>query len=113
MTEFRPNFAGFDALARGPEVRGILEAKAEEAKAVAEGIAETFRSDRNHVHYADSFTVETGTETGGGKTRVYADLRNTAGHAAAVEWGYKGRSADDTSSAHRVLGRALDGVSGA
>jgi hypothetical protein len=107
----------FAKLGQGPEMQRLVLAKAEEAKAIAEAISEDFRSDRDdpdHVHYADSFetSVEQRYVGEAEAPRVSGRLTNTAPHAAAVEWGYKGRSDAETSEAHRVLGRTLAALTG-
>lgn len=105
MTSFRANKAGFDAMANGPEAYAVLRAKAEEAKAVAEGLAQDFRITGD---YADSFEVAEEPDTmENGETRASALLKNTSDHAAAVEWGN-----EHAHRAHRVLGKALDAVRG-
>lgn len=101
---FKPNQAGFRAMAVGPEIRAAVMAEAERAKGIAEGLAEEFR---RTGEYADSFEVTSETvrlQTAVGSHPVAAGrLTNTSGHAAAVEWG---NSHDHR--AHRVLGRTLD-----
>jgi hypothetical protein len=82
----------------------VLRAKAEEAKAVAEGLAQDFRITGD---YADSFEVIEEPTTVAGETRASAVLKNTSDHAAAVEWGN-----EHAHRAHRVLGKALDAVRG-
>jgi hypothetical protein len=108
-----PDF--FAKLAVGPELKGIMRSIAEDAKTIALEIvdSEHIRSDREHQHYADSFEVDTELIHWAGRypgMRVTGVLKNTVGHAAAVEWGYRGRKEDEGvwDSAHRVLGRTLE-----
>lgn len=112
MTEFRVNEAGFRAMATGPEIRAALGAVVDKVKAAAEADAATFRTEVDrpgHKHYADSFETDTTeTTTVAGEPRAAARLTNTAPHAAAVEWGYKGRAGEPKTSAHRTLGKALE-----
>jgi hypothetical protein len=110
---FKPNPRFFRDFANGPELRGILRSVAEDAKVIAEHLSTGIRSDReDNEHYADSFEVSTDTIEFHGKyrgPRVVGKLTNTSGHAAAVEWGYRGsKDAPTETSAHRVLGRTLD-----
>lgn len=133
-TTFRPDRAGFDAMAVGPEARRALAEAAGKAKAIAEGLAQAIRVSGD---YADSFSEpREDTTTLAGHTRAAVVLTNTSGHAAAVEWGNKGVSvyrnkrtgrfvkaseADNPDvkhllvdfPAHRVFGRTLDAIGGA
>lgn len=108
-SNYQPNNAGLQALLRGPEVRAVLRARAEVAKALAEADAATF-SDSGE--YASHFEVHDENVTVRGQVRAAVDLVNTSGHAAAVEWGYRGRHGVPSTSAHRTLGKALDGLRG-
>lgn len=101
------NDAGLSAVLVGPDIRESLTAVAELGKEFAETI-----SPRRTGHYAGSFEVHDDTIEFSGGPRAAATLINTAGYSAAVEWGYKGRAGDPTSSAHRVLGRTLDHLTG-
>lgn len=105
---YRPNSAGFRAIANGPEVRRALAEVAGKGKAFAESVSQEFR---DTGEYAQSFAVrETTVEWAGSHPgpRAAVELANTAGHAAAVEYGYEGRSGEPSTSAHRVLGRTLE-----
>jgi hypothetical protein len=102
MTSFRANKAGFDSMANGPEAYRVVRAKAEEAKAIAEGLAQDFRITGD---YAESFEVIEGPTTVSGEARASAVLKNHSDHAAAVEFGN-----EHAHRAHRVLGKALDAV---
>lgn len=116
MAAFKANDKGFRAAANGPGVRKALAEVAEKGKAYAESISQGFRREANPEDvYADSFEVkETTVEFGGAHPgpRAAVEVRNTSGHAAAVEYGYKGRSGEPGSSAHRVLGRTLEFLAG-
>ncbi len=93
---------GIAACAMGPELRTVvLTFAGAEAKPYAVSISP--RSDREHKHYADSFTVVPGAVMIRGMRRVAAHLINDAPHAAAVEWGNA-----KTPNGHRVLGRTID-----
>lgn len=109
---FKANPDFFKKFAVGPEIRGIARSIAEDAKVIAESLSQDFRDTGG---YAESFEVDTEVIEWGRKyptERVVGVLKNTAGHAAAVEWGYKGRAdAPTETSAHRVLGRTLDMLS--
>lgn len=108
---YRPNSSGFRDLALSPKVREALARVCEKAKGHAEEISADIRSDQEHQHYNESFEVRPETVEWAGEhpgPRAAARLQNTAPHAAAVEYGYKGRAAGPTDSAHRVLGRTLE-----
>lgn len=98
---FKPNSAGFRAMAAGPEVAAAVRAEAEKAKLIAEALSQDFRVTGE---YASSFVVtegETELQTEFGPHAVATGtLTNTSAHAAAVEWG---NANDDV--AHHVLGR--------
>lgn len=99
-------------MAVGVEVRAALAAEAERAKSIAVGLAQEFRVTGE---YADSFEVTDDTIDWTGEypgPRAAARLTNTAPYAAAVEWGYEGRSDAPSSSAHHVLKRTLDALGG-
>lgn len=103
---FKPNNAGFRAMAVGPEIRRALSEVAEKAKGIAEGLAEPFR---DTGEYVDSFEVSEETIQWQGRfsgPRAASRLTNTSGHAAAVEWGNEHAHRN-----HRVLGRTLDALS--
>jgi hypothetical protein len=97
------NEHGLGEVLLGPEIRAGVVAVAEAGKVYAESIAP-----RDSGHYADSFEVAESSVMLAGNWRAAAVLRNTAGYAAAVEYGYRGRAATPTSSANRILGRTLD-----
>lgn len=108
LAAYRSNSAGWAALAVSPKVRAAMEAEATRAKEIAEALAADFVKTGD---YASSFEVSTETvplTTRFGVHEVAAGvLTNTSGHAAAVEYGYKGRSDSESSSAHHVLGKTL------
>jgi hypothetical protein len=92
---------GIAELAMNPVLMGSVIACAEgEAKPYAVSISP--RSNRQHKHYADSFTVVPGAVMIRRMRRAAAHLINDAPHAAFVEWG------NDGFEGHRVLGRTLD-----
>jgi hypothetical protein len=106
---FKPNHAGFQAIAVGPEVAAVVTAIATKGLAIAEGLAADFIKTGD---YAEGFEVRTEIselKTGFGSHPVVVGvLENTSGHAAAVEWGNK-----HDNKAHHVLGRTLDGLASA
>lgn len=101
---YKPNSAGFKAMAVGPEIQAAVLAIAEQKKAAAEALSADFIVTGD---YAASFNVRPGIttlRTGFGSHPVATGiLENTSGHAASVEWG----NAHDHKP-HRVLGRVLD-----
>lgn len=109
---FTPNSAGIQALAVSPEMSAVVGRIAERGKEIAEDLSQDFR---RTGEYASSFetAVEIQRDPVGRHPheRAVGLLRNTSDHAAAVEFGYEGRSGDPGSSAHHVLGRMLDALS--
>jgi hypothetical protein len=110
---YKPSDAGFRAIGLGPEIRKALGEVAEAGKAYAESISQDFRRTGD---YADSFEVVPLTVLWEGQhpgPRAAAQLLNSSGHAAPVEWGYAGDAAiPNSGSAHRVLGRTLEFLEG-
>jgi hypothetical protein len=111
LGSYKANPDFFRKLALSPQIRDALRGEAERGKIIAEGLAEDFRITGE---YASSFEVTDLTllhwEGRYKGPRGAARLVNTAGYAAAVEWGKGGRSGDETQSNHRVLGRTLDAL---
>lgn len=97
------NAAGMSAVLVGPDIVEALTAVAEVGKEFAVSI-----SPEQSGHYARSFEVTAEVIDFDGSPRAAARLANTAGYAAAVEYGYKGTAAEPATSAHRILGRTLD-----
>lgn len=98
---YKPNNKGFQDCALGPEIRKSLLAIAENGKNYAESISQDFRQTGD---YADSFqiveaSVDIHANDRAIKFRAAARLENTSEHAAAVEFGNRGREA------HHVLAR--------
>lgn len=97
---YTPSRAGWARIAMSPQIQAACVAVAEEGKAFAIGISPS-SGDPVGTPYAGSFEVNATTVTGGQYSpRVGAELRNTAPHAAAVEFGNARRRHAD-----RVLGR--------
>lgn len=100
---------GFRQIAVNPSLRdSCLRAVTAVALPYAKSISP--RSDRHHRHYQDSFVVQS-VRTGLAPPeiigtppmmRVAARLVNIAPHAAAVEWGTRGRPA------HHILRKTID-----
>lgn len=95
---YTPDRAGWDALATGPELRGVLEAVLAAGQAYAVGISprssaeERAYFDRRYGvqdrdTYADSFSTRIEVVTRRGRPRVEGALENTSRQAAAVEYG--------------------------
>jgi hypothetical protein len=103
IVSFHMDRAGIAKIAMGPKLQAaVLDLAETTAKPYAERISP--RSDRQHIHYADSFVVVPGTAWIAAMKRVAARLFNTAPHAAAVEWG----SAKNGGRGQRILGQTLD-----
>ena len=104
---FKPNQAGFKAMANSPELHAACAAAADEAKAIAEGLSQDFRVTGE---YADSFEVTDETIDWHGEypgPRAAGRLTNHAPYAAAVEWGN-----EHVDQPHHVLKRTLDALGG-
>lgn len=101
MAEYRPSRAGWKAVAMSPQIQAACVAVAEEGKVYAQSISPV-SGDGVGQPYAESFEVEPTVVVGDFdfNPRVGAVLRNTAPHAAAVEWGNQRRP-----DADRVMGR--------
>jgi hypothetical protein len=100
---YEPDNKGWKQIRNSSEISAACVAVAKKAQAYAESI-----SPRDEGEYVASFDVEETTvnfTTAGDARgpRAAAELRNTADHAAAVEWGKR---------PHRVLGRTLDHLDG-
>lgn len=107
---YKPRRAGFKEIVNGPEIAAALETLVQEAKTIAEGLAQDFRVTGQ---YADSFETSVQVEpVAKGPARLVGRLTNTAPYAAAVEYGYQGRSEAEGSKAHHVLKRTLDALGG-
>jgi acyl-homoserine lactone acylase PvdQ len=88
----------------GDEVKSVVTEVAE-TRAKPYAISISPRSNRQHLHYADAFVVDNShTVVIAALRRASARLVNTAGHAAAVEWGNR----QTRGEGHRVLGRTLE-----
>ncbi|MCW2898489.1 MAG: hypothetical protein JWO67_754 [Streptosporangiaceae bacterium] len=110
MSGFKPSHSGFGEFLRGHELQGEMRKRAERIAAAAESIApEGPPGDKHRGEYRASFEVTSGViQDVKGGLRAYGRVRNSAPHAAAVEYGYGGRSGVAGKSAHHVLGRAID-----
>ena len=113
IVQFKLDRKGIAMVALGPKLaEAVMDVAHTRAMPYAKSISP--RSNQtDHEHYQDSFRVDailTGIAPDSiGKPpmlRVGARLMNVARHAAAVEWGRKGRRG------HRVLGRTLDHLHG-
>jgi hypothetical protein len=90
----------------GPQLHeSVIQLAETKAKPYAVSISP--HSDRDHQHYAASFSVVPGAMMIRRMRRVAAHLINSAPHAAAVEWGNQ-----KTPNGHHVLGRTLDHLNG-
>lgn len=98
---YRPNRKGIAALLVSPEmqdmIKDVAEAGMEYAKSISPDAAPYGEG------YINSFEVESGlVEKVAGSKRATSKIKNTAPHAAAVEWKH----------GHRVLGRTADWIEG-
>lgn len=101
MDHFKPNHAGFKAIAVGPEVAAALLSVAEKGKAIAEALAEPFRVSGDYVDSFNARVDETTLRTRFGVHPVAVGvLENTSPHAAAVEFGNH-----NDHRAHHVMAR--------
>lgn len=114
MSGYTPDNAGqSEWLRSSAELRAVLQSKVDRAKGFAETIAPVGdpASDPHPGEYRDSFTsgVRVG-KVAKGPDRLIGHVTNEAGHAAAVEYGYSGRSGSPGRNAHHVLTRAIDAM---
>ncbi len=102
--KFRPNNKGIGLMLRSQKMKREMEHRADLVVGYAQADAPRKTGD-----YASSFEVESGTSESpiklGQGDRAWAKVKNTSGHAAAVEFGNK-----QVGEGHRVLGRAVDRV---
>lgn len=96
---FKANRAGITALATGPKAVAAVVAKAEQAKAAAETLAQEHR---RTGRYAASFEVTPTVVEIRGLPRAGAVLANTADYAAVVEVGREGQDGQ------HIISRAVD-----
>jgi len=109
--KFTPSYSGLGALLRGPEMQAEMKSRAEKIEAAAIAGAPTgdaAKGDRHPGEYKASFTSGSDVRHTDKGTRAVGYVRNSAPHAAAVEYGYRGRSAREGQAAHHTLGRAID-----
>lgn len=107
MSNYKPNRRGLEQMATSPKMQEVVLRVAEKAKTIAEGISQEFR---DTGEYADSFEIiptEVTVNIRFPHKAAGAQLRNTAGYAAAVEWGKGGTAAQPGRKAHHVLARTL------
>lgn len=104
---YKPNKAGFHEAINGPEVRAALLAEGERAKEIAVAMSQDFRITGE---YADSFEVTEIEVDFPQGSRPAVRLTNTSGHAAPVEYGYRGSASESGQSAHHVMKRTLDAL---
>jgi len=102
---YTASYPGLRELMKGPEMQAVVREVAEKGKAFAESIAPVGdpRTDPHAGEYKASFEV-TVTASGGVSppdARAEAQLVNTSGHAARVEW----------QDGYHVLARTLDALS--
>lgn len=112
MGNFQISDAGMQEwLATSPELDGVLHRVVEAIKGYAEATAPVGdpASDPHPGMYRDSFRTDVHVDRPAkGSDRLMGFVYNDAPHAAAVEYGYKGRSKDPSGSAHHTLTRAID-----
>lgn len=92
---YEPSKSGWAAISLSPAILKACVAEANRGRVFAKAIAP-----RDSGEYQQSFDVDAETVMFALGPRVAATLSNTAGHAAAVEWGNR-----RTPHPHRVLGR--------
>lgn len=94
----------FAKIAReSPQLRRTLDEFAGKAKAHAEEISQDFRETGDYVDSFESGVEEIDWKGRYPGTRMAGVVRNTSGHAAAVEFGN-----EHVKHPHRVLGRTLE-----
>lgn len=107
-TTYKPNHKGVAGFLNSGQLYRALERIAQDGKRYAESISPVDTGE-----YASSWQVSRSEVEINDRSRVAAKLENTAGYAAAVEWGYAGRKGEPNRPAHRVLGRTLEHMRGA
>lgn len=103
-TTYKPNRAGIRAYLNSPDVYEAVSSVARDVKHTAEALAPVGETG----DYKSSFQIDRAEVVIDGTPHATARVVNTSDHAAAVEWGYAGRSGAPGKSAHRTLGRALE-----
>lgn len=112
MGRFNPDSRGqAEWLQTSPELRSALEGVVEKIKAAAEATAPVGdpASDPHPGMYRDSFHADVSVgKPVKGVDRLIGHVSNDAPHAAAVEYGYSGRSDSPGRNAYHTLTRAID-----
>lgn len=103
MATFRPDRHAIGQILVSEEIRAVLDAKAEQAKGIAETIAPYDPADLDGQHYRDYFYTSSGTQMRK-TTRAFAALENDHPAAVPIEFGTK-----DT-PAHHTLLRAVEAM---
>ena len=113
---FKPSYSGLGEFLRGEELQADMRRRAGWIAAEAEAIApvgSAAQGDKHPGQYKASFEVSSGVEIDAtGHPRAYGRVKNTAPHAAAVEYGRAGRSGREGKAAHHGLGRSIDAAGG-
>lgn len=116
MGNFRIDDAGMQEwLATSPEIDAMLHKVVDAIKGYAEATAPVGdpASDPHPGMYRDSFHADVRIDKPAkGSDRLMGFVSNDAPHAAAVEYGYKGRSKKPGGSAHFTVTRAIDAAKG-
>jgi hypothetical protein len=112
MSDFKfvLNPKGIAAMAVGAEMSEAMGSIAEKAKSIAESLSSDFVVSGDYIGSFEAEVAERALPAAGtspAHTVAAAVLRNTSGHAVAVEYGYKGRADEPTRKAHRIFGRTL------
>lgn len=121
MTGFKPNSRGLGELLRSEGMKNHVEhiankiADAARSASPVGNAASEWYDQAGHPPpgtYRDSWSVsvdeKVGTSDAGPNIRARATVRNSAPHAAAVEYGYSGRKDSPGRNAHHTLTRAID-----
>lgn len=100
-----PSKAAIAKILNGQQIRGALRSQVERGRLFAESEAETFTDTGD---YAAKFVTDEGTIVIDEIERPTGVLRNTAGHAASVEWGHHGTATAPGPKAHHTLAHTLE-----
>ena len=112
-SRYENDYSGVGEMLRSSFLRAAMRTRAEAIKAAAEAIAPVgdaesgwYTEGRTPGEYKSSFKVTSGIKTDGATRRCYGRVRNTSGHALAVEYGFK------NTPRYRTLGKSLHAAGG-
>lgn len=102
---------GVAALAVSPEIGAAVLAHANRAKAIAISFSAPFTQTGHYISSFETRTEIRNLPKGHAHNVIAGVLVNTASYSLGVEYGYEGRSAAPTRTAHKVLSRTAAAIS--